>query len=382
MPADRRGGGAVAAALADGQGGIAEAKRRYLQASTAAGRSGRLTTGARGFVTFMVHVVGVSPIQPADASPELRRRYEGWLEDYACWYVEYRPFGRFVSAKTVGKYVSEARAWYRRLGYGVPLGVGAAASRIPAMLHGMRHVVPQPPPRERIGVAPQHLAVGMERRYRAAAELERAMWRSALTFGLAALARACEFALDASRGEVFEPDQHMMPSDVRFFRGDDGILHAEVSMRKRKDMQVLRGKHARVVLAGGGSLFDPVRELVEWLRVRRAAGISDSRPLFCTADGGMITTQMVRDEVRATMAAAGRDPAVYGGHSLRIGGATAALAAGVSPTLIRLLGRWSSDVYEIYCRMSRQVALGVGRALASTEVTSLEGGFHEEHLEL
>ena len=65
-----------------------------------------------------------------------------------------------------------------------------------------------------------------------------------------------------------------------------------------------------------------------------------------------------------------------------IGGATAALAAGVSPTLIRLLGQWSSDVYEIYCRMSRQVALGVGRALASTEVTSLEGGFHEEHLEL
>ena len=57
----------------------------------------------------------------------------------------------------------------------------------------------------------------------------------------------------------------------------------------------------------------------------------------------MISTQMVHDEVRAAMAAAGRDPALYGRHSLRIGGATAALAAGVSPTLIRLLGvgRWS-----------------------------------------
>ena len=67
------------------------------------------------------------------------------------------------------------------------------------------------------------------------------------------------------------------------------------------------------------------------------------------------------------MQAAGRPPALYGANSLRIGGATAALAAGVTPELIRLIGRWSSDVYEIYCRLSAQVTrrgrrnrLGVG----------------------
>ena len=46
------------------------------------------------------------------------------------------------------------------------------------------------------------------------------------------------------------------------------------------------------------------------------------------------------------------------------------------------MGRWSSDVYEIYCRMSVQAALQVGRALSSAEVTSFEGGFTQEHLEL
>ena len=79
---------------------------------------------------------------------------------------------------------------------------------------------------------------------------------------------------------------------------------------------------------------------------------------------------------------AGRDASLYGAHSLRIGGATAALAAGVAPSLIRLMGRWSSDVYEIYTRMSLQAALQVGRAVTSTEVNTFEGGFHEEHLEL
>ena len=47
------------------------------------------------------------------------------------------------------------------------------------------------------------------------------------------------------------------------------------------------------------------------------------------------------------------------------------------------MGRWSSDIYEIYCRMSEQSALGVGTSIASAVVSEIDGpGFHEEHLEL
>ena len=82
------------------------------------------------------------------------------------------------------------------------------------------------------------------------------------------------------------------------------------------------------------------------------------------------------------MAAAGRDPARYGAHSLRIGGATAALAAGVSPQLIRMMGRWSSDIYEIYCRMSMEAALGVTAALCAADVTPAAEAFSTEALEM
>ena len=58
------------------------------------------------------------------------------------------------------------------------------------------------------------------------------------------------------------------------------------------------------------------------------------------------------------------------------------MAAGVPPALIRLMGRWSSDVYEVYCRLSSQAALRVGGSIAAAEVETVEGGFHEEHLEL
>ena len=173
----------------------------------------------------------------------------------------------------------------------------------------------------------------------------------------------------------------MVPSDVTFFSAD-GARHARVRMRKRKDLRVLRGKQATVIVAGGGRIFDAAHELSEWMSEREALGIPASAPLFCHASGAMITVDELRDVVKAAMEAAGRDPRRYGAHSLRIGGATAALAAGVPPQLIRLLGRWSSDVYQIYCRMSSQAAIAAGQQLASAEVDTVEGGFHEEHLEM
>ena len=54
----------------------------------------------------------------------------------------------------------------------------------------------------------------------------------------------------------------------------------------------------------------------------------------------------------------------------------------MSPQEIRLLGRWSSDIYEIYCRMSEQSALRAGASIASAVVQPLARAFHEEHLEL
>ena len=122
--------------------------------------------------------------------------------------------------------------------------------------------------------------------------------------------------------------------------------------------------------------------LYAWLQARTALGLPADGPLFCHANGAAITVSEVRSAVRACMRAAGRDPQLFGAHSLRIGGATAALAAGVSPQLIRLMGRWSSDIYEIYCRMSVQAALGVGVSISSAEVTPTARAFHEEHLEL
>ena len=63
--------------------------------------------------------------------------------------------------------------------------------------------------------------------------------------------------------------------------------------------------------------------------------------------------------------AIGLDPKLYSGHSLRRGGATALLRAGVAPEFIQLQGRWRSDAYKLYLEWSSDRLLAITRAIGA-----------------
>ena len=67
------------------------------------------------------------------------------------------------------------------------------------------------------------------------------MWNALTKTALAILARGCEVALDDK--EAFEESEHIVPGDVKFFMAS-GVRCARITMRKRKDLKVLRGKQA------------------------------------------------------------------------------------------------------------------------------------------
>ena len=226
-------------------GALDELRHEWLNASMADGQGGRGGTGWRYYVVYSVFVRGVNPLpDPRDDRWETALFYEDLLEGCAVWIVSEKPYGNFVNDESCKKYISNARSVARKF-HRVKLGLGPEMSRIGDILKGYARRVDRPPPMEREGCPPQQLAEGLDR------VRPGQNWRAALTFGMSALARGVEFALDDSRGEVFEPSQHMTPEDVTSF-ADGGGPCAEVRMRKRKDLRVLRGKHARVVLAGGG----------------------------------------------------------------------------------------------------------------------------------
>ena len=119
-------------------------------------------------------------------------------------------------------------------------------------------------------------------------------------------------------------------------------------MRPCKSGRYLHGKQFRLVLCGGGTLVDAVAAL--WRLVHEDPVPREkqaSTPLFRTHRAGTpsaMTVDQIREIVKAMMQALGEDPSLFGAHSLRIGGATAALTAGIHPSIIRLCGRWNSDL--------------------------------------
>ena len=75
--------------------------------------------------------------------------------------------------------------------------------------------------------------------------------------------------------------------------------------------------------------------------------------------------------VKKLMSGLGLDPVRFGAHSLRIGGCTAALAAGVPPAVIRITGGSASDVWLLYARLTKQAALRVSTVVGSTDFDDL-----------
>ena len=364
---------------------LARLRMRVLLAASKDRRGGVTQTGVRWWLKYCLVGRQLSPIRlPVQLSDAERRLAEDledetMLMDFVMWLVVCKPSGRHISARTAQKYVSSIQAWHERC-YGRRIGGGLGPVRMRALFKGLRREVGPEPKRARFGVRTQDLQQALARGLGGGSPLE-ANWRALLATAFCALMRGGEVALQD--GEAFDATRHLTRADVSFFR-EAGVLHARLRMRVLKSERDASGKYVTVTLAAGGTLVDPVTELWRLLQLDPVAEEERAQtPLFRGAEGCAFTVAHVRAMVRSLMGLLGRDPSRFGAHSLRIGGATAALAAGISPTLIRLMGRWSSDVYEIYTRMSREAATRCGLVVGSTQFYDLEsGGFTSEELEI
>ena len=77
-------------------------------------------------------------------------------------------------------------------------------------------------------------------------------------------------------------------------------------------------------------------------------------PLFTRADGSPLIRLWFVDRVKQTLSLTGIEALAYNSHSFHIGATTTAAAAGISDSLIKTLGRWSSSAYQIYIRIPRE----------------------------
>ena len=145
--------------------------------------------------------------------------------------------------------------------------------------------------------------------------------------------RASDYLMTGNRG--------LQRRSVSFLPDGSGCV---IELKIQKNRQF--GPPVSVHLPATGTSTCPVRALRLFcdLRDERAAGCE---ALFVTEVGAPLTRRHLSDVLRTCLGDG------HSTHSLRIGLATAAAAAGVHDSTIQLLGRWQSDAYRGYVRGHR-----------------------------
>jgi hypothetical protein len=121
----------------------------------------------------------------------------------------------------------------------------------------------------------------------------------------------------------------------------------------------------------------PVTAMYSYLRMRKKMkGYKDENesvePLFLSLDGSVFTTANLRDTVKACATACGHDAKLYGAHSLRIGGATAAIAApSGSERVCMVMGYWLTSVAREYMKPGTDEVVRLAMEMMHMETTNV-----------
>jgi hypothetical protein len=314
------------------------------------------------------------PLDPLATSLERKLEEVDLIDAWAWWLVT--QVG--VNTETAWSYVCTANAWHDRV-FGVGFAGGMSLQRVHHMLQGLQRLSGLPiARRRRIGVRPGHLARGIAARLRPRVVPLHANVATCMEVALVALARAGE--LVASRvGMAFDAARHPSRADVTFEYDAAGsptactlwIINSKARgaerLRKLPVHLPMRGKY----LSPGLALYHLVH-VVDPVPAHAAA----STPLFRDpSTNRVLTVAGIRGELRACMAAIGRDASMYGAHSLRIGGATALAWLRVPGEMIQAAGRWHSDAYLRYLRDTRVQALQHLTAVAGADTDDFEADY-------
>ena len=106
-----------------------------------------------------------------------------------------------------------------------------------------------------------------------------------------------------------------------------------------------------------------VNALREYLLQRNPTNLHE--PLFTLKNGEPLTRTVVNSNLRELLNQLGYLDKEHAPHSFWIGAATTAAAANLPPWLIKTLGRWRSDCYELYIKTPRSIIDSVPKKLAS-----------------
>ena len=202
------------------------------------------------------------------------------------------------------------------------------------------------------------------RRRRDLTPYDRACYEALLTLGVFGLFRVGE--LTSKKVASFDPEVCLRALDAHLGEDESGDRFLDVTLRASKTDVFRRGITLRLY-ASGDPFMCPISAFRRYLAFRGQAGYGRSDPLFIEARGRFVTRDKVAKMIRVLAQGAGYDPTHFVTHSMRAGGATSLAMLGYPQHTIQLFGRWRSDCFIEYIKLTPSTMKGVSANLAKLE---------------
>ena len=307
--------------------------------------------------------------------------------------------GQPLETDTVAGYVSALRAFLSRDG-GIQMRSERHEVRSKALLRGVRRSRgPRATRRKRLGLRARHLqaAAANRRLDRKRSWAARRRWMAAVVCH-SLVARGCE--LGRTDNKAFSPSRGLRWRNVEWHAiGSLNPTHAALTVHlcaakdgegtgPRFPMQIRRRAAGNAAANDALCAYDLLsaawREDSSLLGEATALDAPVFRNLARGGAASAFETRDVRAIVREIASAAGEDPAAFGAHSLRIGGASdfrdlydTSTAAGLEEAkrVLKRRGRWRSDIAFIYARTSLDSSLEASARLADVNGRDVESAF-------
>ena len=153
-----------------------------------------------------------------------------------------------------------------------------------------------------------------------------------------------------------QANNHILSSDVSLWAS--GLI---LNLRKSKTDPM--GKGSLIRITPSGRHLCAVTAMQAYFPDRQAR--FPPGPVFLNMKGQPFTPAWFNMQLKELLGIAGISSHRFSSHSFRAGAATTAAAMGVPDWLIKALGRWSSDAYQIYISTPQSTLAGVPSTLCA-----------------
>ena len=158
----------------------------------------------------------------------------------------------------------------------------------------------------------------------------------------------------------FDPSKDLLLSDIALDNRVSPSL-IQITLKQSKGDQFRKGE--KIYVGRTTHAVCPVHALVQYLTRRGGA----PGPLFVFSDNKWLTRESFSTALNKALEELQMDPSQFNTHSFRIGAATSAKQAGISDAHLKALGRWRSDTYQKYVRLSPQDLAEFSKPLVSAQ---------------